>query len=181
MSSHIPENAAESFDEKLLLDQIFGSSTALPVSKESAVLKERLVSDDVFLKAPLVSDDPALLKAPLVSDRSALYRSALLSVAAAYYAAGPIQPPDTSAARNSLQWLRGQEVAERRHPWYGELFKEALLSKESRYWLAFILILAAILTINNSMVGKQNNALKHHNWLTIQKASLPSSALRPQA
>jgi hypothetical protein len=51
--------------------------------------------------------------------------------------------------------------------------KEALLSKESRYWLAFILIVAVILTVNNKLVGKQNNGPKHHNWLTIHKGSLP--------
>jgi hypothetical protein len=112
MSSEIPEKAAEIFDEKLLLDQIFGSSMELP-------------------------------------------------------------PAPLSPAFTRVSALPAEYKPERRRPWYGELFKEALLSKESKYWLAFILIVMAMLAINNSLVGKQNNGPKHHNWLTIQRGSWP--------
>lgn len=179
---NLPANQAELFDEKALLDKVFGSSGKMPPDPSSghvlAIRPEDIKRDpnDSSSRRPLIK---AMQEAastsgkqgnnhkqawktvvqPLLSNSLVdSGKNGAISGGQSFY--GDLD--DTATHHNSLTRLRAQRSES--GAWYKELFAESFLSKQALVWLGIIFAVSLVATL----VGLA--AVNNNNSLTIQKS-----------
>ena len=162
----LPETAAELFDEKSLLDKVFGADEGLPNSEQQPTADFEL--DEPRPTGILQSGGPltaAARKSAWAAFQPLLSNSAGSSAANRKKPQYPMELDETGAHRQSLTKLRG--VGSDGRPWYTELWRDSFRSKGALLLIAAIFLLALVATLFGS------SAVFHPTSLTIQKGTTP--------
>ena len=162
----LPETPADLFDEKSLLDKVFGADDALPNSEqiptaELEIEKGRSISRSM----PVGPTTSAAKKSAWAAFQPLLSNSGITSAANRQKLEYPLELNETGSHRQSLTKLRAVRAGSL--PWYRQLSRDSFSSKRAMLWIAAIFVLAAIATLFGS------TAVFHPNSLTIQKGTTP--------
>lgn len=166
----LPADPADLFDEKSLLDKVFGGTGKMPADPSSGHVPIIRLDEQGPVEPPMRS---SLVKA--MQDAASAAGAGKSSHKQAWKTV--VQPllsnslvddqktsgaqyfdlDDTASHRQSLTKLRAQHTSDT--PWYKELFRESLLSKQAILWIFVILVLGVVATLVGMAAVNQSNSL----------------------
>jgi hypothetical protein len=161
---NLPAGPAELFDEKQLLDRVFGADTMSLQPAELGNVGPQQEAVAFYTPSGAMPPPP-----PLKSAWN--FMQPLLNNAGLYGSAGPTQPfgPDDSGShRTSLNRLRGT-TAESSSPWYTVLLRDSLPTWQAMAIVVGILAVSLAVAFYFMQTDPFHRSLKAHNSITIQK------------